>query len=102
LVWQGEGGFPGVQRDVIPVWRDANLGSLPERIRSRLFLAHARASTGTSTSRENCHFASRIASDGRPPSLFRAEGGAVSIRDARVEMKPGRRRVARDCPLAIV
>lgn len=55
LGWYGERGFPGVYRDVMPAWHDANLRSLSEQIRSRLFLAHVRASTGTSTSRENCH-----------------------------------------------
>ena len=39
----------------MPAWHDANLRSIAEQIRSRLFLAHVRASTGTSTSRENCH-----------------------------------------------
>ena len=55
LGWYGERGFPGVYRDILPAWHDANLRSLSEQIRARLFLAHVRASTGTSTSRENCH-----------------------------------------------
>jgi glutamine amidotransferase len=55
LGWYGERGFPGLYRDVMPAWHDANLRSIAEQIRSRLFLAHVRASTGTSTSRENCH-----------------------------------------------
>lgn len=185
LGWYGERGFPGVYRDILPAWHDANLRSLSEQIRSRLFLAHVRASTGTSTSRENCHpfrfdnalfmhngqiggyarirreietliahdayrhrhgttdseaffllaignglqeepaaalartirqiqdvmaahdvaepfrmtaayadgaslFALRYASDERPPSLFYAEGSEVAIRQAQVEMLPGR------------
>ncbi len=55
LGWYGERGFPGVYRDTLPAWHDANLRSLAEQIRSRLFFAHVRASSGTSTSRENCH-----------------------------------------------
>ena len=55
LGWYGERGFPGLYRDTLPAWHDANLRSLAEQIRSRLFFAHVRASSGTSTSRENCH-----------------------------------------------
>lgn len=55
LGWYGERGFPGVFRDTHPAWHDSNLRCLSEQIRSRLFFAHVRASTGTSTSRENCH-----------------------------------------------
>src|SRR5690606_4512499 len=36
-------------------WNDANLRSLAEQIRSSLFFAHVRASTGTATTRLNCH-----------------------------------------------
>lgn len=46
---------PGVYRDVLPAWADANLASLAHQIRSGCFLAHVRASTGTATSRTNCH-----------------------------------------------
>ncbi len=53
--WYGERSFPGVFRDTLPAWNDANLRSLAEQSRARLFFAHVRASTGTSTSRENCH-----------------------------------------------
>ena len=35
-------------------------------------------------------FALRYASDEKPPSLFYAEGGEIAIRDAQVEMLPGR------------
>ena len=55
LGWYGERGFPGLYRDTLPAWHDANLRGLAEQIRSRLFFAHVRASSGTSTSRENCH-----------------------------------------------
>jgi glutamine amidotransferase len=53
--WYGEQPKPGIFRDTLPAWNDANLRSLAEQISSRLFFAHVRASTGTSTSRENCH-----------------------------------------------
>lgn len=53
--WYGGMEKPGIFRDTLPAWNDANLRSLSEQISSRLFLAHVRASTGSSTSRENCH-----------------------------------------------
>lgn len=55
LGWYGDVTQPGLFRDTLPAWNDANLRSISEQIRSRLFFAHVRASTGTSTSRENCH-----------------------------------------------
>lgn len=55
LGWYGNKSYPGLFRDTLPAWNDANLQSLSEQIRSRLFFAHVRSSTGTSTSRENCH-----------------------------------------------
>jgi len=55
LGWYGDRDQPGLFRDTLPAWNDENLRSLSEQIRSRLFFAHVRASTGTSTSRENCH-----------------------------------------------
>ena len=53
--WYGERPTPGVYRDILPAWNDQNLKSLAHQIRSGLFLAHVRASTGTATSRANCH-----------------------------------------------
>jgi glutamine amidotransferase len=53
--WYGERQSPGVYRDILPAWNDPNLKSLSHQIRSGLFLAHVRASTGTATSRSNCH-----------------------------------------------
>ena len=53
--WYGERATPGVYRDILPAWNDPNLKSLSHQIRSSLFLAHVRASTGTATSRSNCH-----------------------------------------------
>ena len=53
--WYGALPTPGIFRDTLPAWNDANLRSLAEQISARLFFAHVRASTGSSTSRENCH-----------------------------------------------
>lgn len=53
--WYGGRSFPGIFRDTLPAWNDSNLLSLSEQISANLFFAHVRASTGTSTSRENCH-----------------------------------------------
>src|SRR5258706_8517323 len=42
-------------RDIRPAWSDDNLLSIAHQIRARLFLAHVRASTGSATTRANCH-----------------------------------------------
>lgn len=55
VAWYGQRTEPGLYRDILPAWSDANLQSLARQIRSRLFLAHVRASTGGLTSRSNCH-----------------------------------------------
>lgn len=55
LGWYGERVKPGIFRDIRPAWSDENLLSLAHQIRSRLFFAHVRASTGTATTRANCH-----------------------------------------------
>ena len=55
LAWYGERPEPGLYRDVMPAWSDPNLHSLVAQVRSGLFMAHVRASTGTATSRNNCH-----------------------------------------------
>ena len=55
LAWYDQRPEPGLYRDVFPAWSDPNLKSLAEQVRARLFLAHVRASTGTATSRNNCH-----------------------------------------------
>jgi predicted glutamine amidotransferase len=46
---------PGLYRDYRPAWNDENLRSMAEQIQARLFFAHVRASTGSTTSRANCH-----------------------------------------------
>ena len=53
--WYGSREEPGLFRDVLPAWNDSNLRNVSAQIRSALFFAHVRASTGTSTSRSNCH-----------------------------------------------
>lgn len=55
LAWYGDRPEPGLYRDVMPAWSDPNLKSLVAQVKSGMFLAHVRASTGTATSRNNCH-----------------------------------------------
>ncbi|WP_431299828.1 class II glutamine amidotransferase [Tabrizicola sp. BL-A-41-H6] len=55
VAWYGQRPEPGLYRDVLPAWSDPNLRSLTAQVQSHLFLAHVRASTGTATSRNNCH-----------------------------------------------
>lgn len=55
LGWYADRNTPGVFRDVRPAWSDENLLSLAHQIKARLFFAHVRASTGTATTRANCH-----------------------------------------------
>jgi glutamine amidotransferase len=53
--WYGERPDPGLYRDVCPAWSDENLVNLCQQVRARTFFAHVRASTGTATTRANCH-----------------------------------------------
>ena len=53
--WYGERDIPGVYRETRPAWSDENLRSLCFQVRSGLFFAHVRASTGPATARSNCH-----------------------------------------------
>lgn len=55
VAWYGDRPEPGLYRDTHPAWSDPNLRSLTAQVKSGLFLAHVRASTGTATSRNNCH-----------------------------------------------
>ncbi|NRB18629.1 MAG: class II glutamine amidotransferase [Rhodobacteraceae bacterium] len=55
VAWYDSRPEPGLYRDVYPAWSDPNLRSVAHHIRSRLFLAHVRASTGSAISRNNCH-----------------------------------------------
>ena len=55
IAWYDSREEPGLYRDTHPAWSDPNLRSITHQVRSGLFLAHVRASTGTATSRNNCH-----------------------------------------------
>lgn len=55
LAWYDARETPGLYRDVYPAWSDPNLRALTDQVRAGLFMAHVRASTGTATSRNNCH-----------------------------------------------
>jgi predicted glutamine amidotransferase len=55
LGWYGEHAEPGLYREVRPAWSDDNLRYLCRHIRSHLFFAHVRATTGTPVTRPNCH-----------------------------------------------
>jgi glutamine amidotransferase len=52
--WYGPDG-PGVFKSMEPAWNDRNLHELSAHIRSHLFLAHIRATTGTPVQQTNCH-----------------------------------------------
>lgn len=49
----GEG--PAVFHGIGPAWSDRNLRELADHVRSGLFFAHIRASTGTAVQQTNCH-----------------------------------------------
>jgi glutamine amidotransferase len=53
--WYGDGSGPGIFRGIGPAWSDRNLRNLSTQIRSHLFMAHIRASTGTPVQESNCH-----------------------------------------------
>ncbi len=53
--WYGNRDLPGVYKDVRPAWNDSNLHALAAQIEASVFLAHVRATTGTSVQRTNCH-----------------------------------------------
>jgi predicted glutamine amidotransferase len=55
LGWYGDHPEPGLYREVRPAWSDENLRYLCRHIQSHLFFAHVRATTGTPTTRPNCH-----------------------------------------------
>ena len=55
VAWYGDRPEPGVYRDVYPAWSDPNLMALCRTVKSHAFMAHVRASTGSATSRNNCH-----------------------------------------------
>jgi predicted glutamine amidotransferase len=54
--WYGASGkTPAVVRDVSPAWNNRNLREIADHVRSPLFFAHVRASTGTAVQQTNCH-----------------------------------------------
>ncbi len=53
--WYGGDPEPGVYRSITPAWNDQNLRELAAHVKSGLFLAHVRASTGTAIQQTNCH-----------------------------------------------
>ena len=53
--WYGLGPTPAVFKNVDPAWNDRNLRELAAQVRTPLFFAHVRASTGTPVQRSNCH-----------------------------------------------
>ena len=55
FAWYNNGLEPGLYKDILPAWSDANLVSLCTHISAPLFLAHVRASTDAETARANCH-----------------------------------------------
>ncbi|HET9168246.1 MAG TPA: class II glutamine amidotransferase [Actinospica sp.] len=46
---------PALFRSTGPAWSDVNLRDLADHVRSPLFFAHIRASTGTAVQQTNCH-----------------------------------------------
>ncbi|RII20446.1 Amidohydrolase EgtC [Streptomyces sp. YIM 130001] len=54
--WYGpEAQEPAVIRDTGPAWNNRNLREIAAHVRSPLFFAHVRASTGTAVQQTNCH-----------------------------------------------
>jgi predicted glutamine amidotransferase len=48
-------GTPALLKDIGPAWNNRNLREIADHVRSPLFFAHIRASTGTAVQRTNCH-----------------------------------------------
>ncbi|WP_328876071.1 class II glutamine amidotransferase [Streptomyces sp. NBC_00287] len=46
---------PALIRDIGPAWNNRNLREIADHVRSPLFFAHIRASTGTAVQQTNCH-----------------------------------------------
>lgn len=46
---------PAIVRDIGPAWSNRNLREIARHVRSPLFFAHIRASTGTAVQQTNCH-----------------------------------------------
>lgn len=81
LGWYGDRDVPGLYRETRPAWSDENLRSLCAQVRSSLFFAHVRASTGPATARANCHpFAV-----GRTLFMHNGQVGGYSVVKRRIE-----------------
>ncbi|WP_411074832.1 class II glutamine amidotransferase [Streptomyces sp. cmx-4-7] len=54
--WYTDGAdSPALFREIGPAWSNRNLRELADHVRSPLFFAHIRASTGTAVQQSNCH-----------------------------------------------
>jgi predicted glutamine amidotransferase len=53
--WYGDDREPALYRSTAPAWNDQNLRELAAHVKSGLFFAHIRASTGTAVQQTNCH-----------------------------------------------
>ena len=53
--WYGDGEEPALYKGINPAWNDQNLREIASQVRTPLFFAHVRASTGTPVQRTNCH-----------------------------------------------
>lgn len=54
--WYGsDARTPAIVRDTGPAWNNRNLQEIADHVRSPLFFAHVRASTGTAVQQTNCH-----------------------------------------------
>ena len=53
--WYGTATTPGLYKGVQPAWSDENLLNLCSQIKSPLFMAHVRSTTGTPIQQTNCH-----------------------------------------------
>ncbi|MEU7066728.1 class II glutamine amidotransferase [Streptomyces sp. NPDC053429] len=53
--YTGEDATPAVMRDIGPAWNNRTLREIADHVRSPLFFAHIRASTGTAVQQSNCH-----------------------------------------------
>ena len=53
--WYGTSVTPGIYKNVQPAWSDENLQNLCSQIKSPLFMAHVRSTTGTAVQQTNCH-----------------------------------------------
>jgi predicted glutamine amidotransferase len=53
--WYGDGATPGLYKGIQPAWSDENLLDLASQIKSPMFMAHVRSTTGTAIQRTNCH-----------------------------------------------